>query len=76
MKEIPFVAVEGKPQRSKFRIKSQELTGSLTQTHRSFNRRNLHTRSRQRSVVAGNKSTPSQDRVSVYRGLTGKACGG
>lgn len=57
-----------KPQKSSFRINSEELTCSLIQVHKSFNRRNLHTRARQLLPVvpSGKGPHPSQDRVSFF----------
>ena len=73
-----MVPVKGKPQKSKFRINSKELTHKLIPIHKSFNRRNLHTRANQLlPVVAGQEvTTPLLGQGPFYRGLIVKLYSG
>lgn len=62
--------VRGKPQKFKFRIESEGQTRSLIQIHKSFHRRNSHTREKQLlAVVAGQEEpTPLPERTPFYQG--------
>lgn len=69
-----FSYVQGKAQKCKFRIHSEELTGSLIQIHKNFNMRNLHAWAKQLSPgwLAGKNPHPFQDRVPFYREVDSK----
>lgn len=72
------LGVGGKPQKSQFRIDSEELTHSLIQVPKSVNKRNLHTRATQLlpGVAGQDEATPLPGQGPFYRrfiaGVIGK----
>lgn len=73
-------AVGEKPQESKFRVNSKELTRGLIQIHKSFTRINLHTQAKWLLVLSsgwlGRNLHPPSTTSLFYRKLIVKAYGG
>ena len=68
----------GESPKSKFGIDSEELMGRLTQIHKNFNRRNLHTPGKQLllAVAGWEKMHTPQDRILFIGGYNVKPYGG
>lgn len=57
----------GESPQSKFKVDSEELTGSIIQIHNSFNRRNLHTQTKQLLPVVARVYTLPRTGSLLYR---------